>query len=431
MSKRGERIIGLSRPSGSGDNQTGGLERPLSVTDDELERALRDTFSRRVATPRPLAADPAGVAVRRARRSGHRRTLAGLALAGVATVLVTTGMAQFGGTASREGTPTVVLGDPRGFSPSPLPIESAVPPTAGPVRPELDMIVGSWLYTNGGERRELTGVSTVEQAQRVADHAGWLLTSAVTAAGRTLWWVPPNNGVPQVLLAGADAVAVAADGRRVAWRDGPELFVAGVVGGHLLATTRTAAPEGTEPVAFAGDAVLVRQPARGGFRVWYAPVDGRLGTANRDVLNVYGMLPDGRVVGQVSAGTPRRPCLALLDPARDLATVRTGCGPDLATDGRGEVSVDGRWLLVNGARNGALLVDLNTLGSGVSARPAGPTVAGVVRWTRSGGALHVDATGGLVRVGPDQVLAGQRPTASPVAGAAPGERPVVVADTRP
>ncbi|PSK61617.1 hypothetical protein B0E53_06477 [Micromonospora sp. MH33] len=51
-------------------------------------------------------------------------------------------------------------------------------------------------------------------------------------------------------------------------------------------------------------------------------------------------------------------------------------------------------------------------------------------WTRSGAALHVDATGGLVRVRPDQVLAGERPTASVLDGVAPGERPVVVGDTR-
>ncbi|SBT54408.1 hypothetical protein [Micromonospora narathiwatensis] len=421
----------MSRSPYRGDNQTGGLERPLPVTDDELERALRDTFARQVATPRPLAADPAGVAVGRARRSGHRRTLAGLALAGVATVLVSTGTAQFGGSSAHQDTPTVVLGDPRGFSPSPLPTESAVAPTAGPVRPELDMIVGPWLYTNGGERWELTGVSSVEQAQRVSDHGGWLLTSGVTAAGRTLWWVPPNGGSTQVLLAGADAVAVAADGRQVAWRDGPEIFFAGMVAGQFLANRRTAAPEGAVPVALAGDAVLIRLADRGGFSVWHAPVDDRLGIANRDVLNVYGTLPDGRVVGEISAGTPRRPCLALLDPARDLTPVRTGCGPDLATDGRGEVSVDGRWLLVNGARDDALLVDLRTLGSGTSARPAGPAATGVVRWTGSGAALHVDATGGLIRVRPERVADGERPTASPVDGVAPGEQPVVVADSRP
>ncbi|MFU8870798.1 hypothetical protein [Micromonospora sp. SL4-19] len=420
----------MSRTPNSCDNQTGLPKRPMSVTDDELERALRDTFARRVATSRPLAADPAGMAVRRARRTGRRRALTGLALAGVATVLVTTSTAQLGGPAGRGATPTVVLGDPHGYSPSPLPTPSTVPtPTTVPVRVELDVIVGSWLYTSGGERWELTGVSSIEGAQRVPDYGGWLVTSVATPAGRTLWWVPPNHSAPQVLLAGADAVAVAADGRQVAWRDGPDILAAGLVGGQLVATTRTAAREGAVPVGFADSAVLIRQPDQGGFSVWRRLAGEQPGAVKRDVLNVYGVRPDGRVVGQVSTRTPRRTCLALLDPARDLAPTRTGCGPELAADGRGGVSADGRWLLVNGARS-ALLVDLGTLGSSVSAQAAGPAVTGVVTWTRAGIALHVDATGKLVRVRPDRVAAGERPAASPVGGVAPEDRPVVVADVR-
>lgn len=420
----------MTRTPNSFDNRTGGPERPFLVTEDELERALRQTLAGRVATPRPLAADPAGAVLRRARRTGRRRTLTGLALAGVATVLVTTGMAQLGGPAGQGGTPTVVLGDPRGFSASPLPTASTPVSGKGPVRAELDLIVGPWLDTSGGERRELTGVSGVDRAQRVPDYGGWLVTSAVTPAGRTLWWVPPNGSAPQVLLAGADAVVVSPDGRQVAWRDGSHLQAAAVVGGQILAGSRVAAPAGATPVGFAGDAVLVRQPDRGGVSVWRRAEGGVPGAANPDVLAVYGALPDGRVVGLVSAGTPRQPCVGLLDPARGLTPVRTGCGPALATDGLGGVSADGRWLLLNTARRSALLVDLAGLGAAAANHPAGPAVAGAVAWTRSGAALHVDATGGLVRVRPEQVLAGERPTASVLDGVAPGERPVVVGDTR-
>ncbi|MFE9689012.1 hypothetical protein [Micromonospora sp. NPDC005806] len=422
----------MSRTPNPCDNQTGGPERPFGVTEDELKRVLRDTFAGRVATPRPLAADPAAVAIRRARRTGRRRTLTGLALAGAATVLVTTGVAQLGGPAGQQGTPTVVLGDPRGLTPSPLPTAAASPsPTRGPVRAELDLIIGSRLETSGGEQRELTNVGPVERAQRVPDYGGWLITSATTPAGRTLWWLPPNGSPPQVLLAGADAVAVALDGRQVAWRDGPYLLAAGLVGGQLIATTQTTAPAGAVPVGFAGDAVLIRQPGAGGFTVWRRAAGGQPGSVARDVLSVYDALPDGHVVGLVSAGTPRRPCLALLDPARNLAPVRTGCGPDLAIDGLGGVSRDRRWLLVNGARKGALLVDLRTLGATVSAHPAGPALVDGVVWTAAGVAMHVDATGGLVRIRPDRVVAGERPTASSVNGVTPDERPVVVADTRP
>ncbi|MGW5671460.1 hypothetical protein [Micromonospora sp. NPDC003776] len=399
------------------------------MSEDELERALRETLAGRVAAPRPLAADPAGVAIRRARRSGRRRALTGLALAGAATVLVTTGMAQLGGPTRHGGTPTVVLGDPRGFTPSPLPTASTPPPAAAPVRAELDLIIGNRLETSGGEQRELTGVGPVERAQRVPDYGGWLVTSVATAAGRTLWWVPPNGSAPQVLLAAADAVVVAADGRQVAWRDGPEILAAGLVGGQLVATSRTAAAAGAVPVGFAADAVLIEEPGRGVSR-WPRSAGGQPGSPARDVLNVYGTLPDGKLVGEVSAGTPRRPCLALLDPARDLAPVRTGCGPDLASDGAAGISADGRWLLVNGGRKaGALLVDLRTLGATVSAHPAGPAVVGGVAWTAAGVALHVDPAGQLVRVRPDRVAAGERPAGAPVTGASPDEPLVVVADT--
>ncbi|MET7836663.1 hypothetical protein ABZS44_27980 [Micromonospora sediminicola] len=411
------------------DNRTGGPERPFPVSEDELERALRDTLSRQVATPRPLGADPAGAAMRRARRAGRRRALTGLALAGVATVLVTAGMAQITGPAGTGGTPTVVLGDPPGFSPSPFPAESTPPTRSGSVRAELDLLVDGWLEASGGERRALTGVDGVERAQRVHDQGGWLVTSAATAAGRTLWWVPPTDrNTPQVMLAAADAVAISADGRQVAWRDGPELIAAGVVAGQLIAPVRVTAPAGVVPVGFTGDDVLLRQPDQGGMSVWRRAAGGLPGSANPDVHAVYGARPDGRLVGLVTAGAARQPCLALLDPARGLAPVRTGCGAKPAVDGLGGVSPDGRWLLVNGAGHAAQLVDLTDLGGTPAAHPAGPALSGAVAWSRAGVALHVDAAGELVRVEPKRVLAGEQPTPSAVSGVTTGTRPVVVAD---
>ncbi|MCZ7473073.1 MULTISPECIES: hypothetical protein [unclassified Micromonospora] len=397
------------------------------MSDDELERALRETLSRRVETSRPLPADPAGEVLRRARRTGRRRTLTGLALAGVATVVVTTGVAQFSAPGGDGGTPTVVLGDPPVLFPSPQTSEPSSVTRFGPVRAELDLLVGDRLDTSGGERRQLTGVSGVERAQRIHEQEGWLLTSAATVAGRTLWWVPVGGTAPQVMLAAADAVAVSPDGRQVAWRDGTDLIAAGVVAGQLIAPVRIAAPEGAVPVGFTGDAVLIQQPGDGGMSVWNRALGGQPGPVNPDVRTVYGTRPDGRVVGLVAAGRDEEHCLALLDPARDLAPVRTGCGLKLATDGLGAVSFDGRWLLANGTSRTALLVDLRDPASPVT-HPAGPLLAGGVSWTRAGVALHVDATGGLVRVKPERVLAGDRPTASKVEGLAPEDRPVVVAD---
>jgi hypothetical protein len=131
----------------------------------------------------------------------------------------------------------------------------------------------------------------------------------------------------------------------------------------------------------------------------------------------------------VSAGTPRRPCLALLDPARDLAPVRTGCGPTLSADGRGGVSADGRWLLVNGRTGGgdrALLVDLDRLGPTPTTRPAGPPVHGPVAWTPEGAAHYADALAGLVRIDVSRALAGEESSGVPVTGLVHGQRPVPV-----
>ena len=137
---------------------------------------------------------------------------------------------------------------------------------------------------------------------------------------------------------------------------------------------------------------------------------GRCPTAlDRLSLNVYGRLPDGRLVGQVTATDPSRTCLAILTPTRRLDPVRTGCGPDLSQDGVGGVSPDGRWLLVNegkGTAGRSLLVDLQRLGPGATAVAAGPPMTGAIVWSDETQASYLDGTGELVRVDVGQVRAG-------------------------
>ncbi|MGC5018659.1 hypothetical protein [Micromonospora sp. DT47] len=403
------------------DNRTEGPERSFAVTQDDLERALRETLSRRVAVPPPPVADPAGVAIRRARRARRRTALAGLALAGVATAGVTGGMVQLGGQAGRPTTPTVVLGDPReesGMSAWPV----APTPPARPADGAVDLIVGGALITEG-KRYEL-GVDPAERAQRLPDDGGWLVAGASTAAGRTLW-VVPTGGAPRALLAGAEEIALASDGRQVAWRDGDQLFAAGVVANQLVATVRASAPAGVAPVRFVGDRVLVRSdPRRGGYALWRPSPGTAPNGSDPDVLDVYGVRPDGRLVGLVRTGDPRGSCPALLSP--DLAPVTTRCGPALAADGRGAVSADGRWLLANGragTSDGALLVDLG--GATPTAWPAGPLITGDVAWTGSASAAYVDRGGALARLRPDRVLAGER-ASSTLVDVGSGGRPVVV-----
>ncbi|OZV74992.1 hypothetical protein CA850_29510 [Micromonospora echinospora] len=405
------------------DNPQGGPQRPFRVAREDLEQALRETLARQADTPRPLAVDPAGQAVRRAERLQRRRTLTGVALAAVATVAVSTGMAQLNTDRARYTSPTVVLGDPVG-----PPATSTVPSVRldGPAFAGLSLVVGSTLVVDG-RGTDLGGIGPVERGLRTGD--GWLFVGTPGAAGRTVWAVG-GNGTSRVLLAGADAVAVDPTGRRLAWRDGAELLVASVVNGQLLPGLRTPVPESAAPVGFVGDDVLVRvRPDRAGFALWRADGSPFQAGADRRVLDVYGRLPDGRLVARVTASP--RPCLALLDPARALAVSATGCPVPAIGDGPGSVSPDGRWLLVNAAADSrsaettALLVDLATaFGAEPVTRPVGPAVAGPAVWPAAEAAYPaVDGT--LVRFEPDRNPA--RAIAALVPGLPAGLRPALVA----
>ncbi|MGN9807826.1 hypothetical protein ACTMSW_00505 [Micromonospora sp. BQ11] len=391
---------------------------------DELEQALRETLARQVAVPPRLTADPAGVAIRRAARSQRRRTLAGVALAAVTTVAVSTGMAQLGREPRMPNGTVVVLGDPYASSLPPAPQQVAPPGPAVDLPVGVDLVVGDVLATADGRRLTLAGLRPVDRVQRTRDSVGWLVVGGPTAAGRSLWSVRPS-GPPQVLLSGADEIVLSGDGRHVAWREGTQLGKGAILNNKVIAVVRRAAPDAAFPVGFAGDRVLIRlHPERPGHALWHPPTGQVSVGRDRTTTHIHGTGPTGVVVAQISAGTPRRPCLALLDPARDLAPTRTTCGPALTGDGRGGVSPDGRWLLVNG-RDTALLVDLAA--TTPTARPAGPPVAGEVAWT-SDTALHATADGLLVQVEAAAVVAGREVSSNPVAGLAPGARVLPVTD---
>ncbi|MEH1015532.1 hypothetical protein V6U90_20755 [Micromonospora sp. CPCC 206060] len=379
-----------------------------------MERALRDTLSRQVADPVRLAADPAGLAIRRGRNIQRRRAMAGLALAAVATAGVSAGVAQIGDAPGRHPGQIVVIGDPyptpRPDGPTSAPL--LVLPSGADERPPVDLVLGTALHTPDGNRIDLTVVGVVERAQRIS--GGWLVVGAPAADGRTLWFVDGENP-PQVVLAGVESVALTTDGRQVAWRDGTELFAAGVIGGKALATVRTPIPAEAVPVGFVGDAVVVRLDApSAGYALW-RPGHGEFTPVwNTETSAVYGVLPDGRVVGQVVTGPARRPCLALLDPARKLAPLRTACNLTLTRGGVGQVSPDGRWLVANGQRPGgptgsALLIDLNRAFDGALAPApavAGPPLTTPGRWSEPATLTHAGPRGTLIRIAAPAVAAG-------------------------
>jgi hypothetical protein len=355
----------------------------------------------------------------------RRRTLTGVALAAVATVAVSTGMAQLNTGTAQYTSPTLVLGDPTG---PPAPPTVPGPTFGGPVFAGLSLVAGSVLVVDG-RGTDLGGVGPVHRGLPTAE--GWLLIGTPSAAGQTVWAVG-DTGTYRVLLAGADAVVADPAGKRLAWREGTELQLATIANGQLLPGLRTTTPESAAPVGFVGDDVLVRvRPDRPGFALWQA--DGspfRAGT-DRSTLDVYGRLPDGRLVARVTGGSSSRPCLALLDPARQLAASVTGCAVPPIGDGPGSVSPDGRWLLVNSAADSpstarsALLVDLEqAFGTKPVARAVGPAVAGAAAWP-SGEVAYPAVDGTLVRFRLDRNPV--KATAAAVPGLPAGQRPALVA----
>ncbi|WP_130407025.1 hypothetical protein [Micromonospora violae] len=388
---------------------------------------MRETLSRQVADAPPLSVDPAGQAIRRANRVRRRRTATGLALAAVTTVLLSAGMVQLGDATSREQSPIVVVGDPDPTN-RPFPTASIPAPVPSP-ETSTAPLVSETLISVDGRRTVLRDVGPAERVQPLPNGDGWLVVGAPSVAGRTLW-VVRDDGLVQVLLAGAGEIVLAPDSLQVAWRDRGDLLVAGVVGTQLIGAARTPLPAQAEPVRFVDDSILVRlDPAGAGHTLW-RPGAGPLPKAlDKLSLNVYGQLPDGRLVGQVTTTDADRTCLAVLAPTHHLDPVRTGCGPDLSQDGVGGVSPDGRWLLVNGRvgkTDKSLLVDLQQLGPGATAVAAGPAMTGAIVWSSETDASYLDSSGELVRVDVDQVRAGEPASATAVPGVPAGVRPILV-----
>ncbi|MDM4784471.1 hypothetical protein [Micromonospora sp. b486] len=76
-------------------------------------------------------------------------------------------MAQFSASGGDGGTPTVVLGDPPVLFPSPSQSGPSSVTRFGPVRAELDLLVGDRLDTSGGEQsRSCTRTRTAPRTTR-------------------------------------------------------------------------------------------------------------------------------------------------------------------------------------------------------------------------------------------------------------------------
>jgi len=422
---------------GEQDNLRPSPTRPLGVASSEdLERALRETLSR-AADPQHAVGgpDPAGRVIKKGRRVNRRRSVVGAALVVAATAAATAGVVQLNPEDRRAGPAWVTDPDPQVIESLPaVTPTTAVPLPDGTVDGEpmsatavpVDLIVASQLRTKAGTAVALPQVGTVTRAHESTK--GWLVVGVPPSGGATLWYVASDGSSIQVLPA-VDAVALAPDGRRVAWRDSARLFSAVVDRGTLMDATQVSAPAEALPVSFVGQGVVMERAGAGArqasFDVWwpskgesYVPV-WKPGTSE-----IYGPLPDGRtVVGQVSAESGDRPCLALLDAVNALTVLKTACALQLNPRGPGTISPDGRWLVADGAGR-ARLVDLNAVFDGKAiAVDAGPELSDQAAWASADTLIHVSRDGDLTRV-----TAGKKPEVVevPVPGADFNDRVLVV-----
>jgi hypothetical protein len=367
----------------------------------DLDDIVRITLEAQVRSAPPMRS-PADRVLARAQTVRRNRRLAALTAGVVAVALVLGGVAL------------------RGSASQGLPLPPATGPVATTTRPgaagnRLDLLVdgsttgpgfGS-LLTAGDETVSLAGIQgAVTQAYQVGP--GWLAL-AFTPTARSLWLVD-RSGPAQRLIA-ADSIALAPDGRRLAWRVDGRLHVGALVGTTIVDEKSTPAPTRGDPIAYTGSAVILGYSATGGgldhFDAWlpgrgdYTPS----WNSTTAVITVYQPAADGTLFGlifasAIGAGTGKSSCLARLDPADNFHPTSTACGLPLTIDPTALVSPDGRWLLAPILLDGhpqTALINLTTV-FGAPALAATWDAVAPVGWVDATVAEVTDGTHGLYQI---------------------------------
>lgn len=262
---------------------------------------------------------------------------------------------------------------------------------------------------------------------------GWLVHGGT--GPYSLWLVRLDGSIHPVVTEADAEVAVAADGKHIAWRwndrlntarvnptDATTIDVSSPISGrgHPISLTESVVVLGYSSTGGGIDNHDVWTPARGDYvPTWSEAAHVRV---------LYGPAPDGvHVLGLVD--NPGRsdgrswPCLAVLDPRRSLAADRTACGPPFAYSRFHDIDPDGRRLAVVTADESgdrALgLVDLTTVFDT-------PAFVAVLSGPPATGGAFEDATHVLVT--PEG--RGLARSEFPFTSWSPADRPGVTASTR-
>jgi hypothetical protein len=188
---------------------------------------------------------------------------------------------------------------------------------------------------------------------------GWLVRGFGNGIDTLSLWLISPTGAPRQMVDKADGpVAIAPDGRRIAWRSGGRLYYGHVdPASKAIVDTSSPAPERGTPQAVGKDSVVLGYSETGGgidhHDVWFPSLGDYKPTWEKSAHVRAVFAPgrsDGTYLGLVRGpGGATDTCLAVMDPKDSLRATRTACGIVTQIDRRGAVSADGHWLTVSSA----------------------------------------------------------------------------------
>ncbi|WP_327006452.1 hypothetical protein OHA72_03730 [Dactylosporangium sp. NBC_01737] len=333
-----------------------------------IEDALREAFAAKAGTEPPTSLDGiADVAIRNAGRVRRRRrvTAAGFA---VFIVMAVAAVATFRGIT--PGGPAGTVAQPDLGTQTSEPKATSNTQTAPPAAArEVDAIDGQGQQSQT-VRLKLPDDGTVAAAYKAKD--GYLVVNTEPDGDKQLVLQDEHDN-QKVLVDKASNIAVAKDGKKVAWAQEGKMTIAARTTKPATTTNATKAasadeglteqatidvPQTAVPVTFVGSDLVIGREEGAGFDVWYT---GRTYKESWDatVVRIFGTHPDTRsVYAEVKPADGDAPmCLAMLTLGQPFKVEQRRCGLPVAAKTGGRVSPDGHWLAypVEGLKQVAVL----------------------------------------------------------------------------
>jgi hypothetical protein len=334
-----------------------------------IEDALREAFATKAGTKPPTSLDGiADVAIRNAGRIRRRRR-AGVTGFAAFIVMAVAAVATFH--VVNQGGPADTVAQPdlgtQTSEPRATPNTQTAPPAENREVPALD----GQAQQSQNVTLKLPDNGTVAAAYKAKD--GYLVVNTESDGDKQLVLQDEQNN-QKVLVDKASNIAVAKDGKKVAWAQDGKMTVAArtTTPGATTNVTKSApaeqglteqestdVPQTAVPVTFVGADLVIGREEGEGFDVWYS---GRAYKESWDatVVRIFGTPPDTRsVYAEVKPVDGNAPmCLALLTLGQPFKVAQRRCGlPMAAKAGGGRVSPDGHWLAypVEGLKQVAVL----------------------------------------------------------------------------